>query len=331
MQHGTLSRRAVLGLFAAGALLSVARPALADDDDESRVRTISRGERGTTLYLDLAHAPFPAPGAYYKDRTVIVYVPDYFRAPRSGEVPMLVHFHGHSTTADDAMVAHQLREQLYDSKQNAILVVPQGPVHAADSSCGKLEAPGGLSAMIDDALSTLRHRSARVALGPSGVLRGARPGRVCLSAHSGGYHAAACGVSRGGVEINEVYLFDALYADVEIFRDWVAAGRGRPPRTRHKLVSYYGEGTTAAMSTLLLGQLQRAGVDCAFERVEGTLSRAEITRAEAVFVRTALPHGAVTHELNGLRDCLYASALPRHIASTWFLHKDEARALDRRR
>src|SRR5215472_8105092 len=108
MQHASFSRRAMLGLLGAGLLAAtIARPARADGEsdppEESRVRSISRGERGTTLYLELAHAPFPAPGAYYRDRTVIVYVPDYFRAPRSGEVPMLVHFHGHSTTAAEAM------------------------------------------------------------------------------------------------------------------------------------------------------------------------------------------------------------------------------------
>ena len=54
-----------------------------------------------------------------------------------------------------------------------------------------------------------------------------------------------------------------------------------------------------------------------------------LDRAEAVFIKTALTHSGVTHELNGLRDCLFASGLTRRLRSTWFEHKTEARRLDR--
>jgi hypothetical protein len=49
-------------------------------------------------------------------------------------------------------------------------------------------------------------------------------------------------------------------------------------------------------------------------------------------VRTSLYHSNVTRETNALRDCLYASALPRgHLSSRWFSRKNEARSTDRRR
>ena len=48
---------------------------------------------------------------------------------------------------------------------------------------------------------------------------------------------------------------------------------------RHKLVSYYTEGTTAAVTHALFAELGQAGVACANEDVEGTLSREEITAA----------------------------------------------------
>jgi hypothetical protein len=248
-------------------------------------------------------------------------------------VSVVVHFHGHNTSAERAMEAHELREQLFDSKQNAILVAPQGPLLAADSSCGKLESPGGLARMLGEVLAVLRSPGATAALGTSGLgAPGVRLGTVCLSAHSGGYHAAAACLRNGGVEINEVYLFDALYAEHDVFRDWVVAGKGRSMRHRHKLISYYGGGaSTEAESLRLLADLERANVRCAFERVEGTLSREELTESEAVFVRTSLSHGGVTHELNALRDCLYASGLTRRLRTAWFDHKDGARVLERRR
>jgi hypothetical protein len=184
--------------------------------------------------------------------------------------------------------------------------------------------------MLRDVLITLRSRPARVALRDSNVGRHPRVGTICISAHSGGYHAAACCVRDGGAEVNEVYLFDSLYADLEVFRDWVIAGKGKPPRERHKLVSYFTGGTTYVMSMQLRSALTHAGVQCAAEMTEGTLSRAEMTRAEAVFVHTGLTHGGVTHELNGLRDCLYASGMHRYLPSTWFDDKMDPRALDRR-
>jgi hypothetical protein len=306
-------RRSFLALAAALALTRSAKAAK---------RVVSEDERGVTLAEELEHAPFPAPGAPYQDRTVFVFIPQHFVPPRDGRVSMVVHFHGHNTTAERAMAAHELREQLYDSKQNAILVVPQGPVFAADSSCGKLEAPGGLARMLEEVIAVTGGR-----LGPEPSV-----GNLVLSAHSGGYHAAAACVRQGGVEINEVYLFDALYAEQAAFRDWVVAGKGRSMRHRHKLVSYYGAGAgTEAESQRLLQELERAGVRCAFEKVEGTLSREELTQSEAVFIRTSLPHGGVTHELNALRDCLYASGLRRRLRTAWFDSKEGARVLERRR
>jgi hypothetical protein len=154
---------------------------------------------------------------------------------------------------------------------------------------------------------------------------------VCVSAHSGGYHAAACAVRDAGPKVHEVFLFDALYAETDVFRDWVIAGRGKPMSSRHKLVSYFTAGTTEMNTRRLFGELEQAGVACVHESVEGTLSRGELTRAEAVSIRTQLTHGTVTRELNSLRDCLYASALRRRLRSSWFDTKQGARPLERRR
>jgi hypothetical protein len=326
------SRRALLTqLLPAVALALVARRAAAEEPHVgSRVVRASRDARGVTLTLELEHAPFPAPGAWYRDSTVIVFVPHHFRPGPGDAVGMLVHFHGHNSTAERAMVAHELREQLFDSKQNAILVVPEIAVMAPDSAAGKLEAPGGFARLVDDVVRTLGTREARAELGAAALGPTAHPGRICVSAHSGGYHAAACALRAGGVPVREVWLFDALYAETDVFRDWVIAGH-LSPGERHKLVSYFTAGTTEVNTLRLVAELERAGVRCAQESVEGTLSREQLTLAEAVSIRTQLPHGAVTSELNGLRDCLYASALRRRLRTSWFDAKQGARPLERRR
>jgi hypothetical protein len=324
-------RRSLLAALAAAPVFSFAAPRSARAQAATRLKSIARDASGTTLWLALDNAPFPAPGGGYRDDTVIVFVPSHYRYGGDEEgVPALVHFHGHNTTAERALVSHALREQLADSKQNAVLVVPQLASMAADSSCGKLESPGALSRLLSEAIAAAHE--VRRTLGDTAFPADAPLGTVCVSAHSGGYHAAACSLRSGGVDVRETYLFDSLYTDADVFRDWVIARRGEPLHRRHKLVSYFTEGgTTEANNKLLRSQLERAGVLIAQELQEGELSRHDLSHAEAVFVRTGLWHSAVTWETNALRDVLFASALPRHVSSSWFARKTGARPLERRR
>lgn len=324
-----MHRRDFLAALAAVPCLTLGRSAWAQAP--KRLKSIERDERGTTLYLGLDHAPFPAGGSWYRDDTVIVFVPAHYRYRAEEGLAALVHFHGHNTTAERAMVAHELRGQLSDSRQNAILAVPQLAVMAPDSSCGKLEAPGGLARLLVEAVATAA-REGRETLGRTGFPGDAPLGTVCVSAHSGGYHAAACCLRSGGLDVRETYLFDALYAELDVFRDWVLARHGEPLHRRHKLVSYFTlGGQTEANDAVLREQFEHAGVLVAAELQEGELSRHDISHAEAVFVRTGLYHSAVTWETNALRDVLYASALPRHLPTSWFAHKTGARPIERRR
>jgi hypothetical protein len=295
----------------------------------SKLKSIVHDAGGTTMWLALEHAPFASGG--YHDDTVIVFVPSHYRFDEDEGVATLTHFHGHTTTAERAMMSHQLREQVIDSRQNAVLVVPQLAVMAADSSCGRLEQPGALRALLAEAVATAAHEG-RGTLGDAQFPRSAHLGTVCVSAHSGGYHAAASCLRGGGVDVRETYLFDALYSEVETFRDWVIARHGEPLHRRHKLVSYFTEGgQTEANDRTLRAQLEHAGALCEAELQEGELSRHDLSHAEAVFVRSGVYHSAVTWETNALRDCLFASALPRHLSSNWFARKNGARPVERRR
>jgi hypothetical protein len=325
----TMHRRTFLAAAAAISAQSLLRSAKAQAS--ARLKSISRDAYGTTLALALDHSPFPCPGAAYRDDTTLVFVPSHYRYRAAEGVAVLVHFHGHSTTADRAIAAHELREQLSDSRQNAILVVPQLAVLAADSSCGKLEAAGGLARLLREALSTTAREGA-ITLGDSAFPPQSAIGTTCLSAHSGGYHAAASCLRAGGLDVRETYLFDALYGEMDAFRDWVIGRRGEPLHERHKLVSYFLAGAaTEVNNRTLRAQLDQASVLTEEEDEEGELSRHELSHAEAVFVRTGLWHNQVTWETNALRDCLYASALPRHLGTNWFARKQGARPIERRR
>jgi len=330
---GVMHRRSLLAALAASAVLgSTCRTARAQSTAGAgpRLKSLERDEHGTTVLLGLDHAPFPAPGAPYQDDTVLVFVPAHHRYHAEEGLSVLVHFHGHNTTAEHATAAHQLREQLTDSRQNAILVVPQLALMAPDSGCGKLEATSGLARLLQETI-VATSRQGRT-FGDARFPSGAALGTVCISAHSGGYHAAASCLRCGGVDVRETYLFDGLYAEVETLRDWVTARRGEPLHRRHKLVDYFVESTvTDTNSRALRAELEQAGVLCEEEQQEGMLSRHDLSHAEAVFVRTGVYHSQVTWETNALRDCLYASALPRHLSSDWFARKSGARPIERRR
>ena len=325
-----MRRRTVLAAFAQLSFLSmVASAQSVQAVVRPRLKTQARDALGTTLVLGLPQAPFAGVG--HGDDTVIVFVPERYRFEAEEGISALVHFHGHNSSAERAIVAHALREQLVDSRQNAVLVVPQLALFAADSSCGQLGSPRGLARLLGGALSTAA-RVGRVTLGDSRFPERARLGRVCLSAHSGGYHAAACSLLHGGVDVSETYLFDALYAESEVFREWVLERRGDPATTRHKLVSYFTAGApTESINHGLRAALERRGVLVAEELREGELSRRDLSHAEAVFLRTELAHSSVPWETNALRDALYASMLPRHLGSTWFANRDGGRTIDRRR
>ncbi len=322
-----MRRRTMLSVLAKTSLLSAAAFAQSGQPDaRARVKAQSRDALGTTLVLGVPQAPFFGTG----DDTVIVFVPDKYRFHAGEGVSALVHFHGHNSSAERAITAHALREQLVDSRQNAVLIVPQLALFAADSSCGKLAAPGGFARLLGGSISTAA-RLGRVTLGESRFPERPRLGRVCLSAHSGGYHAAACSLSQGAVDVSETYLFDALYAESAVFRDWVLARRDHPVASRHKLVSYFtGGAATEILNNGLRADLERSGVLVSEELREGELSRKDLSHASAVFVRTAVAHSSVTWETNALRDVLYASMLPRHLGSTWFTQKEGSRLIERR-
>ena len=324
-----MRRRTVLSVLAKTSLLSAAALAQSGQADiRPRLKSQVRDTLGTTLVLGIPQAPFAGLG--HGDDTVIVFVPDKYRFHTEEGVSALVHFHGHNSSAERAISAHALREQLVDSRQNAVLIVPQLALFAADSSCGKLTSAGGLSRLIGGALSTTA-RLGRRTLGDSRFPERPRLGRVCVSAHSGGYHAAACSLRQGGVDVSETYLFDALYAESEIFRDWVLARRSDPVTSRHKLVSYFtGGAATEILNNALRADLERSGVLVSEELREGELSRRDLSHAGAVFVRTGVAHSSVTWETNALRDVLYASLLPRHLGSSWFASSDGGRPIERR-
>ena len=327
---------AVLGAGAAAGALSLAARRADALVEPATLTDAYSGRRGVTLRFEMRHGPFPARGHSYSDATTIIFVPHHYRLPESGvaqdRVDTIVHFHGHSTTAEEAMERHELREQLHDSRQNAILVMPQGPVNASDSAGGNLDGEEGLLDFLTEVRKSLQVREVQRACGDAFIPRRGRIGVVCLSAHSGGYRVAARCLEHGGYDVTECYLFDALYGEVDTFSEWVAARREVfHSRERHKLVSFYGPDRAVRRNNRrLMTQLEGVGIGFVHEEPDAPISRGDFTRSRAVFMESGLSHSSVTHRQNNLRDCLFASCLRRELSSDWFDDTENAREIEER-
>lgn len=168
---------------------------------------------GSWVTLDLPSAPFAYPGAPYGDASVRIFVP----AGWDGTAPIAVatHFHGHSATIDEVDAAQSLHVQHALSGRNAVFVLPQGPVEAADSDFGQLDEPGGYATLVRDVVAVLYR---------AGYAHTAALGSQVLAAHSGGYSVTANVVEAGGLPVDGVHLFDALYAREDTFADYARAG-----------------------------------------------------------------------------------------------------------
>jgi hypothetical protein len=182
---------------------------------------------------------------------------------------------------------YRLIDHLVASGRNAVLVVPQGPQDAPDSSGGKLADADGFRRFMDDVTAGLRQ---------SGALRQTNfsVGQIILSGHSGGYKVIASILDRGGLAeaVCEVWLFDALYADTDKFVAWM--GRSSTGR----LVNIYtdGGGTKRETEALIATLKQRSTPFLAGE--EADLKADDLRRRGFIFLHTALAHNDVveTHE-----------------------------------
>jgi hypothetical protein len=182
---------------------------------------------GETAFVPMKSAPYPHPtraeghtydtvtypaDPHYSDSTVGLFVPHDFR--RKPKVNLLVYLHGWNNNVRNALTKQKIREQIVASGQNIILVFPQGPRDAPDSSCGKLEDPDGLKHLVEEALATLHQE---------GKIDEPQLGQLLLAGSSGAYRGIACSADHGGLDqqIAGIGLLDSSYGNLDMFVDWV--------------------------------------------------------------------------------------------------------------
>jgi hypothetical protein len=250
---------------------------------------------GETVPLVLEHAAV----AGTADRpNVVVYVPTGYDASHPNVVVFL---HGWNncvsnvirkrnspcTNGGPARNAYDLAGQLERANKNALLVVPELAFDRESSEPFGFAEAGRFGEMLDETLAQLGS---------------AAPEHLVVASHSGGYRAAAAIASVGGRTVDEVWLLDSLYGELDAF-DAYASGTGR-------FASIYslGGGTLAnnqAMATRARDWVATA--ELLDDRTTRTLADADFA-ARLLYKRSALAHDDIPRYYTGR--LLATSSLP---------------------
>jgi hypothetical protein len=220
---------------------------------------------------------FPA-GKHYSDSTVALFVPKGFRSTK--RVDFVIHFHGWHNNVAGTLQNYELSEQLNASGKNAILIVPEGPKNAPDSSGGKLEDEDGFKWFMVEAMGILKERNV--------VKKDSDLGGVVLSGHSGGYRVISAIIERGGLtlQIREVWLFDALYGQTEKFLTWSG-------KTGNRLLNIYTDnGGTKLRTEEMMAALEKQGTHF-LRTTDQAVVIPELKTNAFIFLHTDLTHNDV--------------------------------------
>lgn len=273
--------------------------------------SLAMSNSGQLIVTQLVSAPFPHPSRaeghkykdeffpadkHYSDNTVAMFVPKGFTD--AGRVDFVIHFHGWRNTVAGTLENYKLADQLIASGRNAILIVPEGPKNAPDSSGGKLEDADGFKRFMDEVIAVLKQRS---------VLKNdSRIGQIILSGHSGGYQVMSSIVERGGLaeQVREVWLFDALYARGEKFLAWSEKTGGR-------LVNIYTDGGgTKVRTEEMLAQLKQRGTNM-LATTDAAVTSMELTTNKFIFLHTDMRHNEVVEKRKTFQQFLETSCFAK--------------------
>lgn len=216
---------------------------------------------------------------HYHDSTVLIIAPKNLNARK--KVDLVFWFHGWGNNVDNTASYYQLTRQLIASHQNAVLVLAETARNAPDSYGGKLETQGMFKALVNDVLNGLKTQQL--------VGKHCRPGHILLGGHSGAYRVMAYIIQNGQMPIDEVMLFDALYAETDKFMTWIKAD------STHRFIDLYTDhgGTTGESHNMmkLLGQDHIAYT----ETEESNLTAQQVKAARLLFIHTLHQHNDIVY------------------------------------
>ncbi|HWH63424.1 MAG TPA: hypothetical protein VNS50_09135 [Ginsengibacter sp.] len=214
---------------------------------------------------------------HYSDSSVIIITPKNFIAKK--KVDMIFWFHGWNNNIDSALVRYGLSRQFAESGTNAVLVLAETAKDAPDSYGGKLEQKNTFSKLVADVLQKLVSMHV--------ISENDNIGNVILAGHSGAYRVMANILQNGNVPVNEVILFDALYADTGKFLTWLIDGND------HRFINLYTDnGGTYDETKDMMRQIKNLNVP-ADSLEETDITPAILQNNKIIFIHTTHEHNDI--------------------------------------
>lgn len=223
----------------------------------------------TVLYSSAEH---------YMDSSVMLVVPPGFIPGK--KVDLIFWFHGWHNNIEAANIYYELSKQLEASNRNAILVLAETAKNAPDSYGGKLEQQGVFTSLGRDVMEALKQGDI--------IPKNAASGNIILAGHSGAYRVIANILQNGGLEVKEVFLFDALYAEVDKYMAWIEKDK------HHHFVHWFTNqgGGTDIMTDTMTQQLREQNI--AYARIdENTVTSATIKDNRVLFIHSPREHNVI--------------------------------------
>jgi hypothetical protein len=214
---------------------------------------------------------------HYSDSSVIIISPKNFNAKKKAD--MIFWFHGWNNNIDSALIRYGLSRQFAESGTNAILVLAETAKDAPDSYGGKLEQKNTFKGLVNDVLQKL----VRVNV----ISAGCSAGNIILAGHSGAYRVIANILQNGNVAVNEVILFDALYADTDTFLNWLTSDKD------HRFINLYtNDGGTYDETKYMMRQVKNLNIP-ADSLEETDVTPGILEKNKIIFIHTTHAHNDI--------------------------------------
>jgi hypothetical protein len=254
-----------------------------------------------SLHFTSPHTSFPDTGrldsytydsvfyevsAHYRDSSVLLIIPRQLDTTK--KIDLVFWFHGWHNNIDTAAVFYELTKQFIASKRNAVLVLSETARNAPDSYGGKLEQPAMFKALVNDVLSEMKRKGI--------VSLSAEPGNIVLAGHSGAFQVIAYILQYGQVKVKEVFLFDALYSQLDKYSEWISADKS------NHFVHWFTNhgGGTDKMSEIMMLQFKTNHNDFVLTE-EGTITPKIIKTNRILFVHSPREHNVIINNPDDFR------------------------------
>ena len=244
------------------------------------------------FHISSSHTSFPDTGrakghtydgklytaaAHYNDSSVLIITPKSLDV--SKKVDLVFWFHGWGNNIDSAAIRYELTRQFITSKRNAVLVLAETARNAPDSYGGKLESAGTFKKLVNDVLQGLSTKK----LVPVNCVAG----HILLAGHSGAYRVIARILKNGQMPVDEVMLFDALYAETDKFMEWIEAD------SEHRFIDIYtNHGGTLDESRAMANKIDDADINN-FQVEEAKLVPQQLVAHRLLFIHSLKEHNDV--------------------------------------